>query len=96
MTPALKGRMVAMLVTLPCTAGRMCFICQFTSVLTGAVCAVISVKYISQLGNVGKITPVQCLTNHIIKTSLHIHKKKQKLYPLFENSSQYISNKLVS
>lgn len=75
MTPASKGRMVAMLVTLPCTAGRMCFICQLTSVLTGAVCAVISVKYISQLGNVGKITPVQCLTNHIIKTSLHIHKK---------------------
>lgn len=75
MTPALKGRMVAMLVTLPCTAGRMCFICQLTSVLTGAVCAVISVKYISQLGNVGKINPVQCLTNHIIKTSLHIHKK---------------------
>lgn len=42
-------------------------LCQLTSVLTGVVCAVMSVKYISQLGNVGKLTPVQCLTNHNIK-----------------------------
>lgn len=79
-----------MFVTLPCTAGRMCFVCQLASVLTGVVCAVMSVKYISQLGNVGKLTPVQCLTNHIIKTSLHItfKKKTNKVYPLFQNSSQ--------
>lgn len=57
-----------------CTAvGRMCFVCQLASVLMGVICAVMSVKYISQLGNVGKLTPVQCLTNHIIKRSLHIH-----------------------
>lgn len=83
------------------SGGRVCFVCQLTSVLTGVACAVMSVKYISQLGNVGKLTPVQCLTNHIIKTSLHIHlkkkeKKRKKLYPLFQNSSQYISYKLVS
>lgn len=48
-------------------------VCHLTSVLTGVVCAAMSVKYISQLGNVGKLTPVQCLTNHIIQTSLHIH-----------------------
>lgn len=73
MTPILSRRMAAMLVTLPCTAGRMCFVCQ------GVVCAVMSVKYISQLGNVGKLTPVQCLTNHIIKNVLaHTFKKKKK------------------
>lgn len=49
------------------------FVCKLISVLTAVVCAVMSVKYISQLGNVEKLTPVQCLTNHIIKTSLHIH-----------------------
>lgn len=48
-------------------------VCHLISVLTGVVCAAMSVKYISQLGNVGKLTPVQCLTNHIIQTSLHIH-----------------------
>lgn len=51
-----------------------------------------SVKYISQLGNVGKLTPVQCLTNHIIKkekkkrkekTSLHIHLRKKKKERIF-------------
>lgn len=80
--------MAAMLVTLPCTAGRMCFVCQLASVLTGVVCAVMSVKYISQLGNVGKLTPVQCLTNHIIKTFLaHTLKNKQSLSPLSKQQS---------
>lgn len=98
MTPILNGRMAAMFVTLPCTAGRMCFVCQLASVLTGVVCAVMSVKYISQLGNVGKLTPVQCLTNHIIKTSLHItfKKKQTKCIPSFKTAVKYISNKLVS
>lgn len=88
MTPIfLNGRTAAMFVTLPCTAGRKCFVCQLTSVLTGVVCAVMSVKYISQLGNVGKLTPVQCLTNHIIKTSSHIHEKKKKNFiPYFKTA----------
>lgn len=90
MTVILNGRMAAMFVTLPCTAGRMCFVCQLASVLTGVVCAVMSVKYISQLGNVGKLTPVQCLTNHIIKTSLHIHlkqtNKQTKFIPSFKTA----------
>lgn len=96
MTPILNGRMAAMFVTLPCTAGRMCFVCQLASVLTGVVCAVMSVKYISQLGNVGKLTPVQCLTNHIIKTSLHItfKKNKQSVSPLSKQQSNTFQTSL--
>lgn len=62
--PVLSGTKAALLVALPRQAGRM-RICHLTSVLTGVVCAVTSVKYMSQLGNVGKLTPVQCLTNHV-------------------------------
>lgn len=73
----------------PMYNGRMCSLSFFFfSVLTVVICAVMSVKYISQLGNVEKLTPVQCLTNHIIKTSLHIHlKKKKTLSPISKQQS---------
>lgn len=96
----MNGTKAALLVALPRQAGWMRFVCHLTSVLTGVVCAVMSVKYISQLGNVGKLTPVQCLTNHVNTNVLaHTYRqnekeketkkgKKPKHYPLFYNSSQ--------
>lgn len=104
--PVLSGTKAALLVALPRQAGRM-RICHLTSVLTGVVCAVTSVKYVSQLGNVGKLTPVQCLTNNV-HTNVLAHtfrqnkkeketkKGKKKHYPLFITAVKNISNKLVS
>lgn len=65
--------------------------CESGNVKDG-VCAALSVKQnSSQLGNVGKFTPVQCLTSQMIKTSLHVH---EHVSPISEQQSKTFQTSL--
>lgn len=89
--------MAALLVTLPCTAGRMCFVCHLTSVLNGCrLCSYVCQIHLSTWKcwktHSSPVFDKSYNTNVLAHTSTKKKikgKKRRKRYPLiFKNSSQ--------